>query len=224
MTAPTDERDGRVSDGTGSSKPPDKEFGAKRGGSIWSTFRRQLFDPQERQSRLTELHQHAGRIDAAEIAYRKLLRWRPASVPALSGLARLLMQQRRFSEAIDVWEQASAIKPDSVNLAFQLARALHRSGQFEPAARQYIRVLTLDPLHEKAVSALEQLSSRLVRSHDPELAIEIGRQLRALTSELGPRQPYRPINRGGRRGATGNAQTIGTNQACRNASARTRCL
>lgn len=108
-------------------------------------------------------HVRAGRMEAAEAAYRRIIETNPAQKTALAGLGRLLLRERRFEEAVEVWQAMVALEPNRPNPSFQLARALHRSGRFEDAASQYLRVVALDPLHEKAYEALDQLTDRLLR-------------------------------------------------------------
>lgn len=110
-----------------------------------------------------ERHVRAGRIEAAEAAFRRIITNNPAEKAALAGLGRLLLRERRFGEAVEVWQALVALEPNRPNPTFQLARALHRSGRFEDAASQYLRVVALDPLHEKAYEALDQLTDRLLR-------------------------------------------------------------
>jgi len=125
-----------------------------------------------------ERHYRAGRVDAAENAYRELLARKPDQVAALGGLGRLLLRERRFEEATDVWQRVVDLEPHRPEHFFQLARALHRSGKFEAAAEQYLRVVSLDPLHEKAFYALEQLTDRLLHKGDKgSTAIEAASQL-----------------------------------------------
>jgi glycosyltransferase involved in cell wall biosynthesis/tetratricopeptide (TPR) repeat protein len=112
---------------------------------------------------LAERHVRAGRNAAAEAAYHQILTRQPAHKSALAGLGRLLLRERRFEEAVHVWQRLVDLEPHRAGPSFQLARALHRSGQYEAAASQYVRVVALDPLHEKAFAALEQLSDRLLR-------------------------------------------------------------
>lgn len=109
-----------------------------------------------------ERHYRAGRIDAAESAYREVLERKPDQIAALGGLGHLLLRERRFEEATEVWQRLVDLEPHRPEHAFQFARALHRSGKFEAAAAQYLRVVSLDPLHEKAFLALEQLTDRLL--------------------------------------------------------------
>lgn len=125
---------------------------------------REAFDIREWQVRLANRHARAGRFGVAEGTYRKLLARHPYQKSALAGLGRLLLRERRFEEAVVIWQRAVEIEPHNQGSAFQLARALHRSGRIEAAAVQYLYVVTLAPLHEKAFAALEQMSDRLARS------------------------------------------------------------
>lgn len=125
---------------------------------------REAFDVLAWRVMVAERHARAGRTDAAESTYRKILIRQPRRPAALAGLGRLLLRERRFEEAVDIWQRAAEIEPQHSGPQFQLARALHRCGRLEAAASQYLHVLALDPMHHKAFEALEQLSSRLARS------------------------------------------------------------
>lgn len=127
-------------------------------------FFAKIFNLREWRFRLAERHAQAGRLRIAESAFHKILAREPKQRWALAGLGRLLLRNRRFEEAVEIWQRAVEIDPELSGPAFQLARALHRSGRLEVAAVQYLRVLELDPLHEKAFAAVDELSSRLGRS------------------------------------------------------------
>jgi len=124
------------------------------------------------------------------VGYRKVLSRHPDRLNALTGLGRLLLHERRYEEAVGVWQKAVAIEPDAGALVFQLSRALHRSRQLERAAEQYLRVVALDPTHEKAFAALEELGARLARvgrlaqDGGTDTAAEIGKRLLALWPDL----------------------------------------
>lgn len=136
--------------------------------------------------RIAQFYDQMERPGKAETSYRRALARRPRRLDALSGLGRLLLRGRRFEEAVEIWRQAVLLSPESAALTFQFSRALHRSGQFEQAATQYLRVLALAPHQEKAFTALEELVDRLVRSATPlsigsrlEQAVWIGQELLA---------------------------------------------
>ncbi len=125
---------------------------------------RKIFDVQEWQILLADHHVRAGRSAVAEQIYRRVLARQSERKSALVGLGRLLLLERRFEEAVEIWRRAVEVNPRRTEAQFQLARALHRSRRFEAAAAQYLNVLALDPLHQKAFEALEQLSERLART------------------------------------------------------------
>lgn len=122
-----------------------------------------LLDIHEWQARRALRKVEAGDHVVAEEHLRRLLARRPRQVSALAALGVLLMRQRRFEEAIEIWQRAAAAAPTEQAVAFALARALHRSGALEAAAREYFQVLRLAPLHEKAFLALEQIRDRMTR-------------------------------------------------------------
>ena len=141
--------------------------------------------------RFAQLYDRIGQLDRAESNYRKALAHHPRRLEALSGLGRLLLRRRRFKEASEIWRQAVGLSPRSAALTFQFSRALHRSGELEQAAIQYLRVVALAPDQEKAFSALEELVDRLARSAPPlenserlEQAARIGQKLLATHPNL----------------------------------------
>src|SRR5262249_59338400 len=93
---------------------------------------------------------------------RRALTRQPGHRAALAGLGSLLLRERRFEEAVEIWRRLVDLEPHRVGPCFQLARALHRSARYEEAASQYLQVVALHPLHAKAFTALEQLSDRLL--------------------------------------------------------------
>src|SRR5262245_3446080 len=104
--------------------------------SIVGRFLRAALDARERQILQAERHLDAGRLRAAEPIYRSLLAREPDYTAALAGLGRLLLRERRFDEAREVWQRVVELQPHRPGPCFQLARALHRSGKFEAAAGQ----------------------------------------------------------------------------------------
>lgn len=144
-------------------KPPGRPEVTSRRPDWWAAIRREVLDVGVWRFRIAWLHEWRGRMGEAEASYRRILGKRPNQPHTLGSLGFLLLRARRFDEAIPIWEQAVAGDPQGVNVNFQLARALHRSGQVRQAAAQYLRVLALDPLHDKSIEALGQLGRRLAR-------------------------------------------------------------
>jgi Flp pilus assembly protein TadD len=60
---------------------------------------------------------------------------------------------------------AVAAAPDDIEIGRQLARSLTRQGQFEPAAKAWQRLLTLDRNDHEAAAALQSLGS--AGAHEP---------------------------------------------------------
>ena len=59
-----------------------------------------------------ELHK-SGRLEQAELAYRKVLSAEPSSVPALYGLGQLLSSSRHTEEATAVFTRVVKLRPSS---------------------------------------------------------------------------------------------------------------
>jgi len=62
---------------------------------------------------VVERIRRAGRALSAEVGYRKVLSRHPDRLNALTGLGRLLLRERRYEEAVEVWQKAVAIEPDA---------------------------------------------------------------------------------------------------------------
>lgn len=105
-----------------------------------------------------------GRVAVAEELYRRVLARHPVRLPALTGLASLLMRQKRFGEALPLWQRAVSARPDNSRYIFQLARALHRYGRLEEALEQYLNVVAIEPEHEKALSAVGEIAGTVLRA------------------------------------------------------------
>ncbi|WP_255209607.1 tetratricopeptide repeat protein [Sulfitobacter donghicola] len=65
-----------------------------------------------------------------------------------------------YGPAADDLETALALNPDNFNAIFGLAVLLEEVGNSRSAAQLYRRVLALNPNHENAKSALEQLKTK----------------------------------------------------------------
>jgi len=135
---------------------------------------------------LAVFHARRGRTVAAEACYRKVLSQHPNQLAAVTGLAQLLMRQKRFAEAGLLWRQAIALRPGYVAAIFQLGRTAHRLGNLEEAAGHYLQVVALEPAHDKALSALEEIALRFVKTEttgsDRDMVVEIGLGVRTAES------------------------------------------
>lgn len=70
------------------------------------------------------LAEKTGQLDAAEAAYRRALAKDAKSIPAVEGLAHILIVKKKFDEAEDLLRPALAQAPDNPTLTAELATAL----------------------------------------------------------------------------------------------------
>ena len=112
-----------------------------------------------------DLHR-TGRWTEAEAAYRELLAHAPTAA-LHQNLARLLLENGRFAEAMDALEAALALEPQSAELALLSGRVWVELGDLREAAQWFGRVLRLDPAsHEARV----QFGFLALDAGDPERA------------------------------------------------------
>jgi tetratricopeptide (TPR) repeat protein len=96
-------------------------------------------ETQERASILTEmghLRLASGSTDAAEKLFQQALKSVPNYPPALGNLAEVRIAQRRYAEAVDLFEQRYQDVPRAGNL-YDLAEALQLAGRDGEAARAF---------------------------------------------------------------------------------------
>lgn len=91
----------------------------------------------------------------AEALYRKL----PPSRRAQLGLARVIMWSGRYEEAIDRFDELLQANTNDVDALEGRATAEYWSGDYRSAARDFRRVLRLDPKREVAQRSLSEIAS-----------------------------------------------------------------
>ena len=72
------------------------------------------------------------------------------------NLGTLLAREGKFSLAIDQFQSAATLRPDSVDALANLAEVFRLNGQRERADELYRKILQLDPNHPLARKALRQ--------------------------------------------------------------------
>jgi len=92
-----------------------------------------------------DLAHELGNIENAEIAYRRILEDDPNQETAIMGLVRLLIDQKRYKEAIFHIESHLEIVPARADLMLLLADAYRSQGWFEVAIEKYRNVMKLFP-------------------------------------------------------------------------------
>ena len=96
----------------------------------------------------------AGRLDAAERAYRKVLRKSPRHVRALHLLGVLRFQAGDPEESLTLLQRAAKLSPDDPDVANDLGNVLHETGDLKSAERAYQHVVQLRPNDARAHSNL----------------------------------------------------------------------
>jgi protein O-GlcNAc transferase len=97
-------------------------------------------------------HARAGRLSAAEAAYRRVLQMAPGSSEAALRLGLLLRGHGREAEAIGLLRTATDAAPDLAEAHSALAVALHRAGDISAAAESAERAFALAP-EERGLAA-----------------------------------------------------------------------
>lgn len=94
----------------------------------------------------------AERLDEAESLARKILATQPENSDALNGLGLIHLQQERFEEAIELFEQAHALEPERGDFTENLIKAFEKSARtmahaarFPAAIKTLERALVLRP-------------------------------------------------------------------------------
>jgi tetratricopeptide (TPR) repeat protein len=106
-------------------------------------------------------HHSAGRLDAAETAYRAVLAERPDYPVVLHNLGVLLASAGRVEEAIIEFQKAITVDPNYEPAVLSGAKALQQAGRYEEAAAAYAQVIVINPEHYGAQLALGKLWLRL---------------------------------------------------------------
>lgn len=110
--------------------------------------------------RVAMAHQHAGRLDAAEGIYRRILEHDPGQADALHLLGGIKFHQGRAEEAAVLLRRAIAQAPDAPEPRYNLALVLASQGSLDEAAGCLDQALALNPDFHAARSALGNLRRR----------------------------------------------------------------
>ena len=98
----------------------------------------------------------------AEAEFRKALAADPHLVCAMDGMAQVLVRQRRYDAAINLWRQALSIQPDAPDMRLALATAMYKAAKVR-------QINGNPPLIGADVADAIQLLTDLIKS-DPEMA------------------------------------------------------
>jgi tetratricopeptide (TPR) repeat protein len=108
-------------------------------------------------------HHRAGRLDQAEVIYRKLLTANPGHPRGLHLLGVIETQRGRPDRGAELIAQALTVTGGAADLHFDLGNALRLAGKPEEAVESYRRSLALKPDYSRAHVAVAGVLSELGR-------------------------------------------------------------
>jgi tetratricopeptide (TPR) repeat protein len=111
-------------------------------------------------SALGTFRSRAGDVEGGIRLYEEALRLKPDHPMANYNLAKTLIQQGRFQDAVPYLAQLANLFPERPVLRFDLARTLEEAGDLEGAVVAYMEGLAVDP---KDVDARTRLGLNLLR-------------------------------------------------------------
>jgi len=106
----------------------------------------------------------AGRLDAADTAYRKFLAQSPGNPTALQLLGVLQSQNGDYPAAILLMQESLRMYPDQPEVENNLGNAYSRSGRLGEAVESYLRAITLYPEYAEALRNLGLCYLKLERN------------------------------------------------------------
>ena len=86
----------------------------------------------------------AGDLPKAETGFEAALAIDPDHLKSLVNLSRVLIEQKRFDEALDKLTQAGDIEPASNEVSRLIGRAYHAQGKIDDAVDAYRHAIELD--------------------------------------------------------------------------------
>lgn len=110
---------------------------------------------------LAERYRNSGQNDQAVPLYRRAIRLDPAQVTASVGLGGILMERSRYSEAIQLWQDALSKNAGLELVRINMAMAQWRSGDLPSAESSLVKASDLNPGFATPVELLRQLRQQL---------------------------------------------------------------
>ncbi|HYP67947.1 MAG TPA: tetratricopeptide repeat protein [Thiobacillaceae bacterium] len=108
---------------------------------------------------------YSGLLHNAEEQFRLALQHNPRHVDALNNLGGLRVQQKRFEEAIEFYQQALSVEPGRINALKDLAQTYQRLDRLDEASTTLLRLAELMPDDGSALLR----DALLIRSIIPDL-------------------------------------------------------
>jgi tetratricopeptide (TPR) repeat protein len=103
------------------------------------------------------LYNRPADLQQAEILYNQCLERDPNNADAHRGLAVLLNETGRQTDAFSLLNSWASANPKSAEPKIELARLLEETGQTDQAKTQLVEALTVDPHNARALTALGRL-------------------------------------------------------------------
>ncbi|MDH4200090.1 MAG: tetratricopeptide repeat protein [Spirochaetia bacterium] len=117
---------------------------------------------------IANLYKKLNNMEAAEVAIRKARSMAPLHPEVLKSLSDILIEQSKWTEAVDYLKKLSEINTGSIEKAqtfYQLGRAYMESGSFDNARHYLEEAYSLDSVNEDALIALGNLYHMKGESH-----------------------------------------------------------
>ena len=111
-----------------------------------------------------------GQFDEAAQLLHAAVKAEPKNAQAHAYLGVLLCQRKEYREAILELSKARRLDPSSAPIAYNLGTAHHAAGHIAQAETAYEAALKLDPSHQKAKAALDQLAAQQTATAQAEAA------------------------------------------------------
>jgi tetratricopeptide (TPR) repeat protein len=130
-----------------------------------------------------------GTVARAESAFEKALSIDPRHVKSLVNLSRVLIDQKRYDDALDRLTRAADIDPDSTEVYRLLGRTYHAQGKTDEAAEAYRRAIELNELDAWSMNNLGLLFLEKQRAQEAlplfTKAVELRKDVPAFHNNLG---------------------------------------
>lgn len=94
--------------------------------------------------------QELGRVEDAEILFRKILKSNPSDFVSLYSLGVMAFTRNDFGAALDLFERAKKVQPGFAPLWYNTGLTLSRLSRYDDALANLDQALTIDPNYEEA--------------------------------------------------------------------------
>lgn len=140
-------------------------------------------DPDQRAVVMTlrgRAHMALNQLDLALEDFRTASELSPDSVSAMSGIARILIQQKKVDEAMEFVDKALEVDPEFPGAILLKGEMLRMSADFDGSIEQFAKILEKNPNHMEALlaraAALIDLNRELEAQRDIDKVMELAPQ------------------------------------------------